>query len=105
MCVTLVRQIEAGFNPCQNEGSVRRGTVAFINATGITQALSFPIRSPVTRSWKLSPGSAPDVKVKLTAILAHQMEHRKRGGDSADPKPMLDWLDERCLQARLEEVL
>ena len=29
-----------------------------------------------------SPGSALDGRVKLTAISAHQMEHRERGGDS-----------------------
>lgn len=79
--------------------------VASINATGITLALSVPIRSPVMRSWNLSPGSAPDVKDKLTAILAHQMEYMKRGGDSQNPKQMLEQLDEGCLQARLEEVV
>lgn len=29
-----------------------------------------------------SPGSALDARVKLTAISAHQMEHREEGGDS-----------------------
>ena len=29
-----------------------------------------------------SPGSALDARVKLTAISAHQMEHREKGGDS-----------------------
>lgn len=100
-----MRQIEGGFNSYWNAGSMRTDMVAFINATGITPALSFPIRSPVMRSWKLSPGSALDAKVKLTAILAHQMEHTKRGGDRQNPKQMLEELDVGCLQARLEEVV
>lgn len=42
-------------------------------------------------------------KVKLTAIWADQMEHKKKGGDSQNPERIWERSGEGCLQARLEE--
>lgn len=71
--ITEIRQLNQGsFQPLLGHRQCWKGHSSHFIPNQVT---SHEILEP-------SPGSALDAQVKLAAILAHQMGHRKSGGDS-----------------------